>query len=549
MKTMNKISILVLLATFMVACVDLDTFPEGDDLTLAQKQEVVNKMPQRLSAEINGMYSVMGEIWTVFGSASNRADDFGYPAVCLSADLNSADMVADNSSYNWFSVASSYEDRTYSYANPYIRWALFYKQIKQANDILATIPADTDNEMLLQYKGQALAARAFDYFNLVQMFQFTYKGNENQPAVPILTENMEGDPSNNPRATVQAVYDLIMSDLNEAITLLAGFQRANKAAIDQKVAYGIRARVNLVMQNWSAAAEDAAKAMEGYTLLSKADVSRPTFNNAAASSWMWSILMIPSIIKDELECWPAVYCSLTGMGYTTAVGCYKSINTLLWSKISATDVRKGWWVDADLKSPLIDDLSWPGYANQPIGPLVISDVKMKYLPYTNVKFGPYLSEIGNSDNASDWCIMRAEEMLLIGAEGLAMSGNITEAKTLLENFVKSNRDESYVCTATTAEQMQDEIWFQRRVELWGEGFAFNDAMRLKKNIVRFNSRVATNHPVAFQFNIASTDGWLLLRIPNREINSNAGIAEEDNNTGGTLPKSGNGDGLTDGVTD
>jgi hypothetical protein len=97
--------------------------------------------------------------------------------------------------------------------------------------------------------------------------------------------------------------------------------------------------------------------------------------------------------------------------------------------------------------------------------------------------------------------------------------------------------------------MQDEIWLQRRVELWGEGFAFSDIMRLNKNIVRFNDRIESNHPEAFKFNLESSDGWLLLRIPQREINGNNGISESDNNSEGTLPQSGDGAGLTDGITD
>jgi starch-binding outer membrane protein, SusD/RagB family len=547
MKIVNKFWVFVIGAAFMVSCTDLDTAPEGGIFTSEQKQEIVRQLPQRLEADITGMYSMMGKQYPVYGSVNNRADDFGYPMVCLSQDLNGSDMVGTDDSYNWFAVASEFSDRTYTYANPYIRWALFYNQIKAANDILSSIPDDTENQTLLYYKGQALAVRAFDYFSLVQMYQFTYKGNEDKLSVPIVTFGMT-DP-NNPRQTVAAVYDFILSDINAAIPLLKGYARTDKAGVDQQVAYGIRARVNLVMQNWAAAATDASAAMAGYTLLSKDAVSVPSFNSADASSWMWAILMNPSMITDQSECWPAVLCSFAGNGYAAGVGCYKMINTLLWSKIPSTDVRKGWWVDADLKSPLIDNASWPGYVGQPIGPLNIPDVKVPFFAYTNVKFNAYKSEFGNGEGASDWCIMRAEEMVLIQAEGLAMSGSVAEAKTILENYVKTYRDPSYTCTATTAAEMQNAIWLQRRVELWGEGFGFTDAMRLKKNIVRFNSRIATNSPEAFKFNLASDNGWLLLRIPQSETNSNTGIPEDANNKDGSLPVSGDGAGLTDGVTD
>jgi len=548
MKLINKFWILALGATSMVSCTDLTVYPEGDIITSEQKKAVIEKIPGRLAADINGMYSFMSQQYGVL-PASERDDDFGYPAVCLSQDLNGSDMVSTDDNYNWFSTASAFEDRTYTYANPLIRFALFYKQIYLANRILASIPDSTDKVQLKQYKGQALAIRAFDYFTLVQNYQFTYKGNEDKPAIPIVTNKMVGDPSSNPRAKVSDVYKLILADLNEAIALLDGYQRTSKGLVDQNVAYGLRARVNLVMQNWAAAASDAATARAGYTFLSKASVSAPSFNSATASSWMWALIISPVNITNQYGCWPAKLSSFAGNSYTAGVGCYKMINTLLWNKIPNTDVRKGWWVDASLKSPLIDSISWPGYTGQAIGPLNISDVKVPFLPYTNVKFGAYKDVMGNGENASDWCIMRAEEMLLIQAEGLAMSGDVPGAKTLLQDFIQTYRDASYTCTASTDLDMQNEIWLQRRIELWGEGFAFSDIMRLKKNIVRFNSNVVTNHPDAFKFNLASTDGWLLLRIPLKEISTNVGIPETANNNDGVLPKSGDGAGLTDGVTD
>lgn len=64
---------------------------------------------------------------------------------------------------------------------------------KQANDILATIPADTENQTLIHYRGQALVARAFANFTLAQRFQFTYKGNEDKPTVPIVTWDMPAE--------------------------------------------------------------------------------------------------------------------------------------------------------------------------------------------------------------------------------------------------------------------------------------------------------------------------------------------------------------------
>ena len=89
--------------------------------------------------------------------------------------------------------------------------------------------------------------------------------------------------------------------------------------------------------------------------------------------------------------------------------------------IPDTDVRKGWWINASLESPLLDHMDWDGVTGSAISSLAIPNVKRAFQPYTNVKFAPYENKCGTDINAGDWCIMRAEEMLLIQAEAMAMA--------------------------------------------------------------------------------------------------------------------------------
>ena len=545
----NKYLVLILGGTMIASCADLDTIPEGGTFTNEQKQEVVEMIPERLQADVTGMFSSIAAAYkNVFTSA--RDDDFGYPAVCLSQDLNGPDMVASNSGYNWFSTCSEFSDRSDTYANPYMRWALFYNQIKQANDILKSIPADTENTTLLRYKAQAKAVRAFDYLCLVPYFQFKYKGNEDKPTVPLVTDVMEGDPSSNPRATAEAAYKLIMDDLTDAINILKNlnYTRSSKSEVDLNVAYGLRARANLYMENWADAASDAKEAMKGSTPYSREDVSIPAFIDHNDPNWIWAAIITETNIARQLTSWPGAYSSFSAKGYATGQGCYKAINNLLYRKISHTDVRKGWWVDENLHSDNLASLDWGDAIGDEIATLAIPDVKVPFIPYTNVKFAQY-GGVGNDKNAGDWCMMRYEEMLLIQAEATAMAGDLPGGKTILENFVKAERDPNYVCTAADVTAFQNEVWFQRRVELWGEGFSMADIMRLGKNIVRVSSAVTTNFPNIFAFNMASNDGWLLMRIPQDETNSNAGIPLSANNNDGRQPLPGEGAGLKDGVTD
>ncbi len=529
-------------------CAGLDTESEGRYVTEGQITETNAAISTRSESALVGMYNYLGKSYAARPNQT-RADDGGYPTICIQQDSNGADMVCDNSGYNWFSGAADLTDRNYIYASCFERYAVFYNQIKYANDLIATIDPATTDKASLQVLGQAKAVRAFDYLSLVPYYQFNYQISADKPCVPIVTEATT-DFGHNPRATVKEVYEQIMNDLNSAIELLADFDRnGDNTRVNKNVAYGLRARANLYMGKYAEAAADAEKALEGYTPYTREEVSAPSFYNRADHNWIWAI----DIDKNTVKAYPtsdAQLGSFSSNGYTAACGVYKRINTLLYNKIPASDVRKGWWVDEKLHSDNLKDAVWVNtttnerITGDAIATYTFSD-KVKFLPYTNVKFGMY-SGIGSSTNDSDWPLMRAEEMILIKAEGLAMSGKIAEGKAVLEDFVKTYRDPEYSCKAASAEDMQNEVWFQRRVELWGEGFSMSDIMRLNKPIVRFHGTNTENWPDAFCFNVAAGDAWLLLRIPQNEINANSSIVQ---NEGGKAPTSMQNPNLTDGVTD
>jgi hypothetical protein len=153
--------------------------------------------------------------------------------------------------------------------------------------------------------------------------------------------------------------------------------------------------------------------------------------------------------------------------------------------------------------------------------------------------------VGGTNNDEDWPYMRVEEMILIQAEGLVKSGAPEEGRRILEDFVRTYRDPGYSADAG-GRSLEDEIWFQRRIELWGEGFSNNDTRRLNKPLVRFHGGQASNVPEAFRFNMTSDDGWWLMRFTSSEMNTNLAITD---NTGGTQPVQEQNPGLLDGVTD
>ena len=514
---MKQIYATAILAS-IVSCSQMNELqPQGGIILDQQLKEVNALVPSRADASFNGMFTKLGAPGGVTGGS--RPDDFGFIMMAFSNDIEAADVVLANSGYNWFSACGSLTSRNADYANPYIRYAAPYNTIAAANTVLNSYSEDSEDPSVI------------------------YKLAQDKPCIPIVTEETT-DFTDNPRATVAEVYALIISDLSYAIENLEGYVRTDKSRIDMQTAYGLRARAYLNMQEWALAAADAAKAAEGYVPASMDEVSEPFLYSLSEHNWIWGYDMTADLAMENPYATSSAWIrSFSGDGYSAGTQVYSCINRLLYDRIPESDVRKGWWVDASLKSPLLEHVTWDGVSGDAVAGLTIDNVKMAFLPYTNVKFG--MNTVGGTLNDDDWPFMRVEEMILIQIEGLAKSGSPAQAKDMLEDFIRTYRDPAYSADAS-GRSLEDEIWFQRRVELWGEGFSNNDTRRLNKPLVRFHGGEESNVPEAFRFNMTADDGWWLMRFTSSEMNTNLAIID---NTGGTQPVQDQNPALRDGVTD
>lgn len=539
---MKRIYILSFIIIAGISCNRMNELePQGGVLLYDQLQNTIDILPSRADASFNGMYTKLGAPGSVFGGT--RPDDFGFIMMAFSNDLEAADIVTANSGYNWFSACGYLTSRNPDYVNPYVRYAAPYNTIASANELIRSYSSSEDQETIYKL-AQARAIRAFAYLNLAPYFQFSYgSGGWEMPCVPLVTEETV-EFTNNPRATTAAIYNLIIEDLTFAIENLKGYIRPDKSRIDQQTAYGLRARAYLDMEQWTLAADDAAMAAEGYIPASFEEVSKPSFYNITEHNWIWGYDMTADISSSNPYATSSAWIrSFSGDGYSAGTQVYSCINNLLYEKVPSSDVRKGWWVDQNLDSPLLADVTWNGVSGNEVSDLMIDNIKMPFLPFTNVKFGMYT--IGGTTNEEDWPFMRVEEMILIQAEGMAKGGDIPGAKALLENFVREYRDPEYSADAG-GRSLADEIWYQRRIELWGEGFSNNDTRRLGKPLVRFHGGQVSNFPEAFRFNMTADDGWWLMRFTSSEKNTNLAIID---NTEGSLPIQDQNPELRDGVTD
>ena len=458
---------------------------------------------------LKGMYQ-FGE-----GTSGSRHNDFGFPSLMFTMDSRGTDLVSEYSGYNWFTHALQYSDINSSYYYTSMYWNTMYNQIQAANEVIGAYKGREGESFFDFYLGQAYTLRAFSYFYLAQLYQHTYVGNEEQPCVPVIHEGNMNTVYNEgcSRASVREVYDFIIKDLDQALQLLqqSEMKRTNKQFASPEVVYGLRARIYMVMNRWEEAAANAQRVIEAgiaspYT---KDEVSRPTFADINHNAWIWGIDTQEEdpVVTSGIINWPS-HMGTFSYGYAQ-VGTWRKMSKSLYNAIPSTDVRKGWFLSQDCTSANLNEEQANYIANYSVP------------AYTQVKFAPYNDELGTYTNANDIPLIRIEEMFLILAEAQAMTGKTAEATKTLNSFVSTYRDPAYNCTATTAEAIQDAVWMQRRIELWGEGHSYFDLMRMNKGV----DRRGAGFQEPYIFNIPAGDAALIYPIPDREMNSNVQLIQ------------------------
>ncbi len=539
MKKEFKYIVLGLAALSVTSCADLDTEPLGSTITTDQKQEAIEAKPELGTAGVTSISSS----YNVYMAVSSNHYDFGYPSIMLGMDCHGADLFGGDSGYNWFASWQSYSNPTSNAVPTAMMWYTMYNSIMIENDVIATIDPETTEALPMFYLAQGLANRAFCYWNLANTYQFNYTINPDAPCVPIITEQNRDQVAQEgaPRASVREVYELIMSDLNRAIACLEAGKvdpasvvaTKTKRLVTLPAAYGLRARANMSMGKYAEAAADAQAAIANFNgrPYTMEEVSKPGFNNIDDPSWIWGIAIAETdrVVTSGLLNFPSHMCSFA-YGYVT-VGGWRFCAKDLYDAIPNTDVRKGWWLNEEYTSPNID-AAQQAYLDEYVGNVSYGYNESIYInPYTNVKFDSYKSVLNQTTNASDVPLMRVEEMYLTLAEAKAMSGDVQGGVQTLVDFVTTYRDANYKFAAESAADVQEEVFQQRRIELWGEGLIWFEYMRLNKGVDRRDACA----PYAHTYNIPAQDPVLLYLIPAGEITANDQISDDDNNEVGVKP--------------
>lgn len=444
---------------------------------------------------LNGMWS-----WQV--EYSDAHDYFGLMSVLLSKDMMSEDIAV--SAFHWFCYDYDFDNREYNYRRTRKDWSMFYTDIAKANDIISSYPEGGKTEGEKALLGQALAIRGMAYTYLPQIYQ-TYMNqngtiNREAAGVPIILTTADGYTLDEldglkGRNTVGAVLDQAEKDLTAAVENLsaANYDRPSKNYIDLSVAQGLLARYYLLTQQWDKAATAARAARTGYSQRGN-EALHDGFMTLNASDVMWGFAH-----NSETQTTYASYfshISNLAPGYAGLNYCAKLIDARLYSQIADDDYRKSLFNSA------------AGDASQP--------TSGARLPYANLKFG------STGDWTMHYIYMRAAEMVLIEAEALARQGQESQAATVMKELM-ANRQPSWNETSVSVA----DVLLQRRIELWGEGFAYFDLKRNNLGIDR--NYEGSNHLAGYLHTISAFDKRWTYQIPQAEMQENSHIQDSEQN--------------------
>lgn len=507
------------------SCID-----EVEPTTVATEDQI-GRSESAAEALVLAMPAYFNNLNMSFYSPSRYDFNFGYPAIMRArATMTEPFATAGDSfgnSYDWFSPWSENAgalNQDASRSN-YI-WTYYYKFAQTANFVLSSVKVDGATDAQLGYIAAAKAFRALCYLDLGQMYEFlpndktsnvNSDGNDvTGLTVPIVSETMtEAEARNNPRVSKDSLVAFIKSDLEFAEQNIDKLTLTDKTLPHLDVVYGLQARLYMWTGEYAKAQAAARKAIDNSSVkpMTEDDCTNPKTGFNTLSKFMWGSQQTSEddAVTTGIINWISWACNEIDFGYTGAgTGDYLRIDTLAYNRISDTDFRKKEW-----KAPTGTALSGQELYNN-------ASYFAAMPALSSLKFRP------NQGNTSDYktaCVtavpvMRVEEMYFIEAEAAAHQ-NAAQGKALLESFMQTYRDPSYTCSASGTDAVVEEIYFQKSIELWGEGITFFDLKRLNYSVTR--GYKGTNHATQARLNTNGRPAWTNLVIYRTEAENNPAL--------------------------
>jgi hypothetical protein len=470
---MKKYKYLIVAAAFIGATSckksELDLFPYNQ----VETSQAFNTETD-VTLAVNGMYTGLRASGSYYAGTWNIVPD----------------VLADNLIISQAGrlTLKTYGEWRYTGENTYGLFAGGYTITRRANAILENIDKFPAGAFKDNAKGEALAIRAMTYFDMSRVYSKTLlnasAGDSTLPYVvstsPTITPGKE---------SVQSLYDKVIADLTEALTLIAednGVGRLKKTAVA-----GLLSRVYLYKGDWAAAVSSANTALG----------STPNLPNIAT---------FPNIWKDASEAGVLFKIRVTTIDNTNTLG----VN--YWQAVTG-GIKSEYVVEYNFRQLfLVNDVRTSTY---------ISTSAFNGVQYNHVI--KWAGRTGQPAGVLDAKVIRTAEVLLNRAESYYRNNNQPAALADL-NLLKANRYTGHVNVVLAGQPLLDEILKERRLELAFEGDRFWDLKRRNAPVIRDATKGekadGTGTPFVFT-TLAAGDPKFQLPYPQSEINFNKSMTQ------------------------
>lgn len=521
MKNISKFFLAVSVAA--VSMTSLNSCIEETQTTEVATADQIERSASATEGLLMAMPAYFNRVWDEDSHWS-----WGYGAQMRIRDLMAGDIGSSMANYNHFSYWETNRYQGEGYLFPQFTWNYYYGFVLAANGLIGNVNEETATDDMKGYLGAGYAFRAMLYLDLARLYEFlpndktsniNKDGNDvTGLTVPIVTDTTTmAAATNNPRAKKDDMKAFILSDLDKAEQLIPMLtDTKGKVLPNLACVYGLKARYYMWIEDYANAKTYARKAIDasGLSPMTEEQALNTATGFNVTGPWMWGAQQTKNddTVQTGIINWTSWMSSESTFGYCgTGTGLTTVVDAKFYDRISDTDWRK-----LEFKAPKGSPLEKKvRYANPTIGS------SEDYAELTMVKFRPGNGNISDyiTGGSTAYPIMRVEEMYFIEAEAAAHI-NDADGQALVNSFMQQYRDPNYK-TNLSGDALVEEIVFQKRVELIGEGLSFFDIKRLNYPVVR--GYEGTNHYEQARLNTETRPAYMNFVMVRTEGNNNSAV--------------------------
>jgi hypothetical protein len=434
------------------------------------------------------------------------------------------------STYNWLMYAYNYTqyaskvDGWWSNYSPYM-WQRAYKAIGNCNQLIANQEAlPTGCEDLL---AQAYGIRGWNFLNLYHLFcagynNPTYGGDNGKGLFLRLTPASADNSLMVERSNLKESLAQIISDLTYAYEHVSASN--NNYYMNPKAAALLLARTYMELNDYSNASKyaeiAASNTFDGSNLMSREEYQSGFM--VANSEWLWGA-NFNSETTNIYASIPSFYHVCTAMdanstfgtaAYGTQIPGDNVAERYEYVSSNGVDYKQG-YSTVRVAASFVNT-----FARDENG--IFADCRALFPCYLHTDDGYFTAKYNNQGGAlgvADYPLARIAEAYLIEAEAKMQLGQAAEGLKVL-NTLQAQRGGSI-----SAEINLDEIYQERRRELYGEGFALGDLKRYQKGL----TRVGDEHWCDAELkNLPANSPRMMFPIPDNELKYNPYYKENYN---------------------